>query len=116
MCLFLRSSLIPGIVIFLQKLLRGALARKLYKRMVAARYCRVQGLWTVYIEYQSFRPFVGIGSSKRVCLPPWTHRGNSNTRLRVRGWGTQFRRLDRKPGTLYFSIVSDIFPHSRTFF
>jgi hypothetical protein len=39
-----RSSLIPGIVIFLQKLLRGALARKLYKRMVAARYCSIEGL------------------------------------------------------------------------
>jgi hypothetical protein len=29
--------MIPGIVIFLQKLLRGALARKQYKRLVAAR-------------------------------------------------------------------------------
>ncbi len=24
---------------------------------------------------------------KLVCLPPWTQRGGSNTRLRVRGWG-----------------------------
>jgi hypothetical protein len=46
---FHRSSLIPGIVIFLQKLLRGALARKLYKRMVAARYCSVEGLWYTYL-------------------------------------------------------------------
>ena len=33
-----RSQLIPGIVIFLQKMCRGSLARKQYKRMVAARY------------------------------------------------------------------------------
>merc|ERR1719320_1180682 len=32
-----RSQLIPGIVIFLQKMCRGSLARKQYKRMVAAR-------------------------------------------------------------------------------
>jgi len=42
-----RSSLIPGIVIFLQKLLRGALARKLYKRMVAARM-----IWNKYRKYK----------------------------------------------------------------
>ncbi len=36
-----------------------------------------------------------------VTLPPWTQRGRSNTLLQVNGWGTQFGRLDRKPGTLY---------------
>ena len=36
-----RSQLIPGIVIFLQKMCRGTLARKQYQRMLAARYVRV---------------------------------------------------------------------------
>jgi hypothetical protein len=48
---------------------------------------------TVYTEYQSVCPFVGLGfptpspASKSFC-----GRG---------GGGTQFGRLDRKPGTLY---------------
>ncbi len=38
------------------------------------------------------------------CVSPIGHKGGgeSNTRLRgVRGWGTQFGRLYRKPGTLF---------------
>ena len=35
--LYFRSNIIPGIVIFLQKMCRGTLARREYKRMVAAR-------------------------------------------------------------------------------
>lgn len=42
-----RSSMIPGIVIFLQKLCRGAQARKQYKRMVAARL-----IWNKYRKYK----------------------------------------------------------------
>ncbi len=53
----------------------------------------------VYIEYQSVCPFVGIGSPlspSPSSLGPW----GSNTPLRVMG-GTNFRRLDRTPGTSY---------------
>ncbi len=44
----------------------------------------------VYIEYQSVCPFVGIGSHhplprKRLCLPPWTQRGERATL--ACGWG-----------------------------
>merc|ERR1719427_2153621 len=42
-----RSQLIPGIVIFLQKMCRGSLARKQYKRMVAARL-----IWGKYRKYK----------------------------------------------------------------
>jgi len=42
-----RSQLIPGIVIFLQKMCRGTLARKQYKRMVAARL-----IWGKYRKYK----------------------------------------------------------------
>jgi len=42
-----RSALIPGIVIFLQKMLRGTLARRQYKRMVAARL-----IWRKYRKYK----------------------------------------------------------------
>jgi hypothetical protein len=41
---------------------------------------------------------------KRMCLSAYDPKvggGGSNTRLRVRGWGTHFGRLARKPGTLY---------------
>ncbi len=61
----------------------------------------------VYIEYQSVCPFVGIGyphplTRKRVCLPPWTQRGEKQHSLACGvGGGTQFWRLYRKPCTLY---------------
>jgi len=42
-----RSQLIPGIVIFLQKMCRGSLARKQYKRMIAARL-----IWGKYRKYK----------------------------------------------------------------
>lgn len=38
-----RSQLILGIVIFLDKMCRGSLARKQYKGMIAARYLRISG-------------------------------------------------------------------------
>ncbi len=53
----------------------------------------------VYIEYQSVCPFVGIGSPPtpppRECVPPRNQRGG-HTRMRGSQWG----RLERKPGTL----------------
>jgi hypothetical protein len=64
------------------------------------------GLWEqenrggniVNIEYQSFCPFVRIGSptpcQANECGPPRTQVGGRHTRLRGRG-GTQFRRRDR---------------------
>jgi len=42
-----RSQLIPGIIIFLQKMCRGSLARKEYRRMVAARL-----VWAKYRKYK----------------------------------------------------------------
>ncbi len=33
--------------------------------------------------------------------PPLDPKGGGNIPLRLRGWGTQYGRLDRKPGTLY---------------
>jgi len=42
-----RSHLIPGIIIFLQKMCRGSLARKEYRRMVAARL-----VWAKYRKYK----------------------------------------------------------------
>merc|ERR1719516_364535 len=42
-----RSQLIPGIVIFLQKMCRGTLARKEYQRMLAARM-----IWGKYRKYK----------------------------------------------------------------
>jgi len=42
-----RSQLIPGIVIFLQKMCRGSLARKQYRRMVAARM--------IYAKYRKYK-------------------------------------------------------------
>ncbi len=59
----------------------------------------------VYTEYQSFCPFLGIGSPhpltrKRVCLhAPLDPKGGGATL--PCGRGAQFRRLERKPGTLY---------------
>jgi hypothetical protein len=54
----------------------------------------------LYLEYQRVSPIVGIGSthplpSERVCLPPAT------VSCWWGGGGTQFARLDIKPGTLY---------------
>jgi hypothetical protein len=49
---------------------------------------------TIYLEYHSVCPLVGIGtphplSRKRVCFPPGTKGGGGvHTRLRVRGWGS----------------------------
>jgi len=42
-----RAALIPGIVIFLQKMCRGALARKRYIRMISARL-----IWARYRKYK----------------------------------------------------------------
>ena len=46
-CRCCRSQLIPGIVIFLQKMARGSLARKQYQRMLAAR-----AIWGKYRKYK----------------------------------------------------------------
>ncbi len=43
---------------------------------------------------------LGPPTPSPLCLPPRTQRGRSNIRLRVRGWGAQFGRLERKPGPL----------------
>ncbi len=40
--------------------------------------------------------FLFVRVQYRVCLPHGP-KGGSNTLLRVRGWGSQFGRLDRKP-------------------
>ncbi len=65
-------------------------------------------LWwiTLYLDYQIVCPFVRIGSPHPLSppgsvSPHWNQRG-VNTRLRVRngGGGSQFGRLERKPGTL----------------
>ena len=60
----------------------------------------------VTIEYQSFCPFVEIGSPhplpfNGVCLLPWTQMGGATLTFGWEGEGTQFGRLDRNPGTLY---------------
>ncbi len=64
----------------------------------------VEGYTAVYLEYQSVCPFVRIGSPvpspSSECAPPWNVRGG-NTSLRVRGRGSHFGRLERKPVTLY---------------
>ncbi len=49
------------------------------------RSCISRGI-IVYTENQSFCPFLGIGSPhpltrKRVCLPPWTQRGEEQHSL-----------------------------------
>ncbi len=60
----------------------------------------------IYQEYHSVCPLVRIGSvqplsRKRVCLSPRNQReGGTCTRLRVRGWGAQIGRLEKKPSTL----------------
>jgi hypothetical protein len=41
-------------------------------------------------------PFLSLAS---VCVPARNQRGG-HTRLRVRGWGAQFRKLEKKPSTL----------------
>jgi len=55
-----RMNLIPGIVIFLQKMLRGALARRQYKRMVAARL-----IWRKYRKYKMRSYIVALNSTFR---------------------------------------------------
>ncbi len=60
--------------------------------------------------YQSVCPFVRIGSPrplsrKRVCPSHGTiGRGGSNTSLGVRERGSQFGRLESKPGTLVYTL------------
>jgi hypothetical protein len=54
----------------------------------------------VYLEYQSVCPIVGIGSTpppplKVSVSPPLDPKGEQP----LWGWGTQFGRLDRRPGT-----------------
>ncbi len=73
----------------------------------------------VYKEYQSvYVPSSELGPPPlprmRVCLPPETQTGGDNTRLGMRGWGTQFRRLDRKPGTLY-TLYLYAYPNKKRF-
>jgi hypothetical protein len=112
MYLFHRSSLIPGIVIFLQKLLRGALARKLYKRMVAARYCSEEGLWIHRVPESLSLRRNWVPPASEFVSPLGPIGWSSNIRLRVRGCGDPIlKTLDKKPGTLYTlcSIVSNIF-------
>jgi hypothetical protein len=63
----------------------------------------------VYLEYQNVCFIFGIWSPhplprKRVCLLPWIQRAGGATLSCGRG-GTQFGRLDRKPGT-EFSVES----------
>ena len=59
----------------------------------------------VYLEYQSVCPIVGIGSphpfSESERVSPLGSKGGEEHLFQVRGWGTQFGRLDRRPGTLY---------------
>ncbi len=63
----------------------------------------------LYLEYQSVCPFVQIGFSRplslqRVCPPPLEPNGGGGSNTRSRMWGSrgsQFGRLERKPGTLY---------------
>jgi len=55
-----RMSLIPGIIIFLQKMLRGTLARKRYKRMVAARL-----IWRKYRKYKMRSYITDLNSTFR---------------------------------------------------
>jgi hypothetical protein len=77
-------------------------------------------LHTVYLEYQSVCPIVRIGSPppppcplsrKRVCSPLGTKGGGGNKGGEGAG-GSQFERLERKPGTLstlywHISTVDD---------
>jgi hypothetical protein len=55
----------------------------------------------ILFEYQSVCPFVRIGPPppSSECVPPWNQRGGQHL-LAVRGRGSQFGRLERKPGTL----------------
>ncbi len=57
----------------------------------------------VFIEYQSvLLSELGPLTRKRVCLPHWIQRGEQHSLAGEReGEGTQFERLDKKPGTLY---------------
>lgn len=57
-----RSQLIPGIVIFLQKMCRGSLARKEYKRMVAARL-----IWGKYRKYKMRTYMSSLQSTFKNC-------------------------------------------------
>jgi hypothetical protein len=52
---------------------------------------------TVYLEYQSVCPFVGIGSPrKRVCLPPWTQTGGGATLALGKGVGAPIQTTVKK--------------------
>jgi hypothetical protein len=86
----------------------GGLERKLAKlSMTTFIYCSSSllfyGLPILYLEYQNVCPFVRIGSPrplKRVC-PPWNQRVGGQHSLAGEGrGGSQFGRLERKPGTL----------------
>jgi hypothetical protein len=66
----------------------------------------LQGI-IVHIEYLSVCPFVGIGFPPPPPFPPneyvsplGPNERGGNTPLRVRGGGTQFGGLERRPGTL----------------
>jgi hypothetical protein len=59
-------------------------------------YCRIQECMPHRRNW-----FPPTRSSESECVSPLGSKGGSNTLLQVRGWGTQFGRLDRRPGTLY---------------
>ncbi len=62
----------------------------------------------------SVRPLFGIGtphpvSSKRVCPSPRTKGGGGHNRLRLRGWGVPFGRLEKNLALcLFYAPVSKI--------
>ncbi len=66
--------------------------------------------YTIYIKYQSVCPFVGIRppplpSPHASVSPPLDPKKGEQNSLAGEGvGGTQFGRLDRKPGTLYTTI------------
>ncbi len=67
---------------------------------------------TVYLEYQSVRPFVQIGSPphpfsrKRVCSHHLEPKGGGNTRLRVRGREEPIRTTGEKAWhSVYFVVL-----------
>ncbi len=64
--------------------------------------------------FQSSRPNWSLLHRKRVCLPLGPKEGEQHS-LAGQGWGTQFERLDRKPGTLYsYTLCKGILAHFRT--
>jgi hypothetical protein len=67
----------------------------------------------INLEYQSVCPSSQLGpptpSPVSECVSPLDPKvGGRNTLLRVRGWGTQFGRLNRKPFTLIYSVISGV--------